>query len=489
MEISTAQERIEETDMNKEFSGQSVSNIPFSKIQTKGVKTLLGEPKKAVIKLALPMIAAMSLQTVYNFVDAIWVSGLGADALSAVGFFFPFFFMSMAIARGLGLGGGSAISRRIGNRDKKGAENVAVHTIVIMLLMAVVFTIPLFIFAEKIFILLGAGRTLTTTISYARIMFAGIPIIFFVNIAGAILRGEGDAKRAMFAMALGSGINIVLDPIFIYTLKLGVAGAAWATILSFFVTSLMLFNWLFLKKDSYVSFIFRKFRFKRKIVTDIFKVGLPASFQQLSMSFTMLIINLILVYIAGTDGVAIYTTGWRVATIATLPLLGIATAVVSVSGAAFGQGDFKKLNTAFIYALKIGIAIEVLIAIVTFLLSPQITAMFTRARGAARITDDLLLFLRIICLFYPTTAFGMFSSSMFQGVGKGVNALIATIIRTIILTLLFSVFFAFILKMELVGVWLGILAGNTIGAMINFLWAKKYICSLITARRFPILSG
>ena len=207
-------------------------NTSSPEIQTEGVKTLLDEPKKAIVRLALPMIVAMSVQTIYNFVDAIWVSGLGADALSAVGFFFPFFFMTMAIATGIGLGGGSAISRRIGARDKIGADNVAVHTVVIMFLAAVFLTVPLFIFAEKIFTLLGAGRALAMAVSYARIMFAGTLIIFFANIANAILRSEGDVKRAMFAMVLGAVINIVLDPIFIYTFGLGVAGAAWATSLS-----------------------------------------------------------------------------------------------------------------------------------------------------------------------------------------------------------------------------------------------------------------
>ena len=458
-------------------------NTSFPEIQTEGVKTLLDEPKKAIIRLALPMIVAMSVQTIYNFVDAIWVSGLGADALSAVGFFFPFFFMTMAIATGIGLGGGSAISRRIGARDKRGADNVAVHTVVIMFLAAVFLTVPLFIFAEKIFTLLGAGRTLAMAVSYARIMFVGTLIIFFANIANAILRSEGDVKRAMFAMVLGAVINIVLDPIFIYTFGLGVAGAAWATILSLFITSLLLFNWLFLKKDSYVSFNFSKFRFNREIVRDILRVGLPASAQQLSMSFTMLMINLILVRVGGTDGVAIYVTGWRVATIAILPLLGIATAVVSVSGAAFGQGAFKKINIAFMHALKIGIIIEVVVGIAVFFLAPQITAVFTRAQGASRIARDLIVFLRIMCFFYPATAFGMFSSSMFQGVGKGTNALIATIIRTVLLTLLFTALFAFILEMGLMGVWFGIVMGNTIGAVVAFLWAKSYIRGLSATMR------
>lgn len=458
-------------------------NTSSPEIQTEGVKTLLDEPKKAIVRLALPMIVAMSVQTIYNFVDAIWVSGLGADALSAVGFFFPFFFMTMAIATGIGLGGGSAISRRIGARDKIGADNVAVHTVVIMFLAAVFLTVPLFIFAEKIFTLLGAGRTLAMAVSYARIMFAGTLIIFFANIANAILRSEGDVKRAMFAMVLGAVINIVLDPIFIYTFGLGVAGAAWATILSLFITSLLLFNWLFLKKDSYVSFNFGKFRFNREIVRDILRVGLPASAQQLSMSFTMLMINLILVRVGGTDGVAIYVTGWRVATIAILPLLGIATAVVSVSGAAFGQGAFKKINIAFMHALKIGIIIEVVVGIAVFFLAPQITALFTRAQGASRIARDLIVFLRIMCFFYPATAFGMFSSSMFQGVGKGMNALIATIVRTVLLTLLFTALFTFILDMGLMGVWFGIVMGNTIGAVVAFLWAKSYIRRLSATMR------
>jgi len=469
--------------MNEQSSEKPISKMSPLRIQTEGVKTLLGEPKKAIIKLALPMIAAMSAHTIYNLVDAIWVSGLGADALSAVGFFFPFFFMDMAIARGLGLGGGSAISRRIGAKDKAGADSVAAHTIIIMLLATVAFTLPLFIFARNIFIMLGVGRTIDMTLSYARIMFAGTVIIFFSNIANSILRSEGDARRAMFAIILGSILNIGLDPIFIYTLKLGVAGAAWATILSMSITSLILFNWLFLKKDTYVSFSFRGFRFKKEIMRDIFKVGLPAALLQLSMSLTMLIINLILVRVGGTDGVAVYSTGWRIASIATLPLIGIATAVVSVTGAAFGEHNFRKINTAFMYALKIGIIIEVLIAIATFLLSPLITAVFTRAEETARIAGALLTFLRVMVLFYPTTAFGMLSSSMFQGTGKGMNALIVTIIRTVLLTPLFSIMFAIILDRGLPGVWFGIVVGNTIGAIIAFLWAKAHIRNLIAAER------
>ncbi len=468
-------------------ASKRISNEPSLDTETEGIKTLLGNPKKAIIKLSLPMIVAMSVQTLYNLVDAIWVAGLGADALAAVGFFFPFFFIAQGMANGLGVGGGAAISRRIGAKDKKGADSVAVHTMVIMVLLVLVFTIPLFVSAPQIFSSIGAKRSIDMAISYGRIMFAGSIFIFFSLIANAILRSEGDATRAMYAMMAGAGLNIVLDPLFIYVLNFGVAGAAWATVVSMTMSSIILSIWLFLRKDTYVSFHFRGFKFNRDILKDIFKVGLPSSIQHLSMSFTMLILNMVIVNVGGEDGVAVYTTGWRVVMIAVLPLLGMATAVVPVTGAAYGAGDFKKLNTAHSYAVKTGIMIGAVMALVTFILAPQITAVFTQAKEAARIADDLTIFLKAVAVFYPGVALGMFSSSMFQGTGKGMNALVVTIFRTLILTILFAFVFAFVLDMGLSGVWLGIVAGNLTGSVVAFLWAKVYVRGLLmSAHEKPI---
>ncbi|MDH5443440.1 MAG: MATE family efflux transporter [Hadesarchaea archaeon] len=465
---------------DKEYKN-NISNLPSQKTETEGVKTLLGEPKKAIIKLAIPLIIAMSVQTLYNLVDAIWVSGLGADALAAIGFVFPFFFMAVALSTGLGVGVGSAISRKIGARDKEGADNVAVHSIIIMLLFTVVFTIPLFVFAGDIFVLIGAGKTAGMAAAYGSVIFAGGIFIFFSNTANSILRSEGDVKRAMYAMMLGAGLNIVLDPIFIYTLDMGVAGAAWATIMSFGVTSILMINWLFLKKDTYVSFKFSNFKFNKKIVKDIFGVGLPASLSQLSMALTMIIINVMIVMVGlgSTDGVAVYTTGWRVAMIAILPLLGIATAVVSVSGAAFGAQSFEKLKVSHLYAVKIGVMIETVIAAATFIFAPQIAAVFTQSEGAAHIASDLTFFLRVMCIFYPAVSFGMLSASVFQGTGKGINALLATTLRTLILTPLFVVVLAFSFNIGLIGIWFGIVAANIIGSAVAFSWARLYIVKLL----------
>jgi putative MATE family efflux protein len=455
---------------------------------TAGVKILLGDPKRAIIKLSLPMIVAMSVQTIYNVVDAIWVSGVGADALSAVGFFFPFFFMIMAISTGIGIGGGSAISRRIGARDKKGADSVAAHTMILMLIMAAVFTVPLFIFAEGIFAAIGAGRVTDMATAYARIMFTGTAIMFFSNVSNALLRGEGDATRAMYALTIGAGLNIILDPLFIYTFGLGVAGAAVATVVSISIASFILFNWIFIKKDTYITITLANFRFRKDIVKEILKVGLPTAVSQLSMSFSMLFLNIIVVKAGGTDGVAVLSTGWRVATFASLPLIGIATAVTAVTGAAYGSNAFKKLDTAYMYAVKIGFIIELCIAVLTYVLAPYITVLFTLSEDAARITQDLITFLRIFCVYYPVISFGMFSSAMFQGTGKGVNALLVTVLRTVVLAAPLAYAFSLMINMGLPGVWWGIVTGNLLGATSAFLWARLYIRRLV-AYEEPTPSG
>jgi putative MATE family efflux protein len=447
-------------------------------VKTEGVTTLLGNPKKAIIKLSIPMIIAMSVQTIYNFIDALWVSGLGADALSSVGFFFPFFFMIMALAIGLGVGGSSAVSRRIGAQDKAGADQVATHTIVLMFIISTIVSVPFIVLIKPILIRMGAGNVVDTAASYARIMFAGTIVIFFSNNASALLRGEGDVKRAMYAMMLGAGLNIVLDPVFIYTLRLGVPGAAIATLISLCISGSILFYWICVKRNTYVTIRIRKFRFKASIVRDILKVGLPSSIQHLAMAASLFFINLIVVKVGGTDGVAVYTTGWRVAMFATLPILGMATAVTSVSGAAYGARDFKKLSTAHAFAVKIGFFIELVIAAATYLLAVQITGLFTMAEESARIAPDLILFFRILFVFYPTISLGMLSSSLFQGTGKGLYALIVTVVRTIVMVVPAIYILAIVLGHGLVGVWWGIVIGNTTGALLAFVWARLFIRQL-----------
>ncbi len=442
---------------------------------TEGVKILLGNPRRAIIQLALPMVIAFSVQTLYNFVDAFWVSGLGTDSLSAIGFFFPFFFMISSIAAGLGIGSSSALSRRIGAHDKNGADLVATHSLIITCAIGLILTIPCAVFTEVLFRYAGAGRVTGLATSYGRILFTAGVFSFFTFAASAVLRGEGDTKRNMYAMLLGALLNIVLDPLFIYALRLGVAGAAWATVVSIFISALLLGYWLFIERRSFVTITLRHFRFDRNIIRDIIAVGFPASVQQFSMSLSVLLVNFIIVRVAGTDGVAVFTTGWRINQFAILPLLGMATAVTAVSAAAFGGRAYDKLDAGFSYALVIGVIVETVIAVLVFILAFPLARLFTMAKDAARIMPEIVVFLRTMCLYYPTTAAGITGSAMFQGTGKGFISLIVTIIRTIVLTVPAAYLFAVVMGFSLPGVWWGFIVGNVSGGIISYIWARSYI--------------
>ncbi len=467
--------------VNGEAESRKFGAHPPTGKTTVGVDILLGDPKKAVIKLSIPIIVAMSVQTVYSLTDTFWVAGLGADALAAVGFAFPFFFIQMALTNGLGVGGGAAISRRIGARDKAGVDNVAVHTFVMMAILTVFFTALALYLVEDLFMYSGAGEVTGLGVAYARVLFMGSFVFFFSNSANSILRSEGDSKRSMQALVIGSVLNIIFDPIFIYTFDLGVAGAAWATIASYAISGVLMFYWFFVKRDTYVSFFFRGFKFDREIVRDIFRVGIPSSVQQVALAMTALLMNLIIVAVSSTDGVAVYSTGWRVATIAIAPLVGIASAMVSIGGAAIGENDYKKAKEAHIYATEIGILVEAAIGSLIFFFAADIAAVFTQAENAARIAPELTRLLKIMTFFYPSVAFGMLSASLFQGAGKGTSALIATLLRSLVMTPLFAVIFAYGFEWGLPGVWWGLVAGTVIGSVITFVWAQVYLRCMIKA--------
>ncbi|HEX3001744.1 MAG TPA: MATE family efflux transporter [Methanoregula sp.] len=298
---------------------------PGSRDMKEGIALLMGDPKKAIIKLSGPMIIAMLLMSTYNIVNAIWVAGLGSDALAAVGFITPLFMVLIGIGSGLGAGTASVISRRIGAKDKVGADNAAIHAIILTLVFSVVLTVPLILLTGPIVTLFGAGETTPLAVAYGQVVFLGMVLILFTNIAYAILRAEGDAKRAMYVMGASSVLNMVLDPLLIYTAGMGIAGAAWGMIISLLLVSGVLLYWFFVKKDTYVTLAWKDFTWDKRTLKDILGVGLPASSEFFLMSIIAIFINGLLVLTAGTDAVAIYTAGWRVVFFAIIPLVGIST--------------------------------------------------------------------------------------------------------------------------------------------------------------------
>jgi len=458
----------------------------FEKEVTRGVEILRGDPKAAVRKLSGPMIIAMLLMAVYNLADAIWVAGLGADALAGVGFVTPLFIILVGLSSGLGAGATSVIARRIGSRDKLGADNAAMHSVIISLAVSAVLMIPLVLFLRPILVLFGAGEVTGIAMEYGTIVFLGTVFFIVVQMAYAVLRAEGDTKRTMYAMAASAMLNVVLDPILIYGAGLGIAGAAWATVISITAVVLLLAYWFFIKRDTCVTRSFGEFSPDRRTFWDILGVGLPASIEFLLMSIETVIIIAMLVLISGTDAVAVYSSGWRIVMFAVVPLIGVSTSLVSVAGAAYGSREYEKIRVAFRYSLGIGVVITLITSLLTYLLAPQITSLFTYSAESAHLAPTFVLFFQTMCLFFPFAPLGMFSSSIFQGTGRGLTSLFINLLRNMVFIAVCAYILGIVLGFGEAGVYFGIVAGNILGGTIGYLWARAFISRLIlteTGRR------
>ena len=231
---------------------------------------ILGDPRKSLMVMVVPIAIGMLVQALNNLVDAIWVSSLGTGALAATGVVFPFFFILVGIGNGLGVGASQAIARRIGTGDRAGASAAAAQVMVIGLIVGVVMTAVFALLAEPIFTVAGAGPYLEETLAYGIPIMLCSPIYMVSFIFSALLRSEGAAKKSMYIQVAGVAAHMVLDPILIFGLDMGITGAAVASALAMVMASLMAVRY-YLSGDMYVRFSFRGFRFDRDLDRDILK--------------------------------------------------------------------------------------------------------------------------------------------------------------------------------------------------------------------------
>ncbi len=217
------------------------------------IKMITGDPERAIRSLSFPMMLIVILIIGYQIVDSVWVAGLGADALAALGFIMPIYMVMVGLGQGLGTGTTSLIARCIGAENKKRANNAGIHSILLTLILSIVIPIILLVFLKDILYAMGAASVLTLATEYGQIVFIGSFALLFNLIGSSILRAEGDMKRATYAIAVSSILNMVIAPVFIYTLKMGIKGAAIATIISSLVAAVAIFYWILIKKDTYSS--------------------------------------------------------------------------------------------------------------------------------------------------------------------------------------------------------------------------------------------
>ncbi|MEE1129765.1 MAG: MATE family efflux transporter [Methanobrevibacter sp.] len=445
----------------------------------KNVELMRGEPEIAVKKLAIPIMISMLLTASYNIVDGIWVAGLGQAAIAGIGFVTPIFMILNGVSVGLGNGATSSISRAVGAKNHDGASKSAIHSILIFLMASVLLTLVLLFIQEPLLKSFGAnGQSLIEGIKYGTPLFAGLFAFMFANGGSGILRGEGDMKRAMYAMIVSVVLNFVLDPLFIYVLGLGSAGASLATIISSLGSAIVIMYWILIKKDTYVDVTFKGFEFDFGVVKDILKVGIPASLDMFMMSLAMSFYLMFVASIGGEYGIAAFTSGQRLYLFGIMPLTAIASAVAAVSGSAFGARNWDYLSRTHIYGTKFAMMFSVAIMLALVIFAPQLSLIFAYTPETAPLIPEITNFLRIASFGLLLVGIGMPSSFFYQGIGRGTTSLCWTIIRELILTVSFTYLFGIVFGWGLTGIWVGLAVGRIIASVLNFTYARYTIRKL-----------
>ena len=402
--------------------------------KSKNIEMITGDPKKAIVKLALPMMLSMLLIMLYNIADSIWVAGLGPDALAAVGFITPLFMVLVGLGNGIGAGANSLIARNIGAKKLDQANNAGLHAIVLSIIVSLIFTVLIEVFMVPILQFMGAGHTIQYAMDYSYIIFG-----------------------------------------FIYVLNLGISGAAWATVVSATLSCLVMSYWIWVKKDLFLDLSPKNFSYSGHIMIDTLQVAIPSTLETIVFSALAIIINSMLVLAAGTTAVAVYTASMRIVQLAMIPLIGIGTAVLTVSGVAYGAHNYKNLQTSHSYSIKIGFAVSIALGAIMFVFSGPIAAVFSYTQASAGLASEIATAISVLSLFVLAIPHGIMSSMMFQGVGKGTYSLLITLLRSLILESVFAYLFCFVFGWGLPGIYGGVVFGCFLGGTIGYIWAKLFI--------------
>lgn len=433
------------------------------------IEILRGDPKKALIKLAVPMIFALLLISLNHIIDRIWVAGLGTDPLAAIGFVSPIFMIIIGIGNGLGAGSNSLIARYIGAKDHKKASNSALHSILIVSLGSLLIPLILIPFYDQIIFYMGASSVINYARDYGIILIVGTFAFLFNILFSSQLRAEGDMKKATFTMAAVDILNIIMDPIFIYTFNLGIKGAALATVLSSILPTIIAVYWLFVKKNTFLDYGIDNFRYNFGYIKDILTVGIPASLEQLIISLVNIILNSMLVIVAGTSIIAAFNISFTILQLGMMPCIAIGTAAITVAGVAYGAKEFDKVKTTCHYGIKISMMIAGIITALIIIFAPQVALLFTYSQSNAELYQLIIDVLRVVSVFLIVTPVGGICAMTFQGMGKGVISLILTIVRELIFVVVLSYIFGIILNLGVNGVLIGFIMGLTVGSIISFI--------------------
>ena len=446
------------------------------------VEMITGDPKKAINKLAWPLIASMLLIFLNNIIDSIWVAGLGPGPLAAIGYVTPLFMVLVGFGNGIGAGATSLISRYIGAEKKDDANNAAIHSAILSVVISLVLTVFFLLVLESLLKIMGASEVMGYAMDYGIIIFAFTAPILIPPIFGGAFRAEGDVKRATLPIAMVAVVNMILDPIFIYVFGWGISGAALATGLAPLVGLFMMLYWIFIKKDTYLSYNRKDFHNNFKMYKDILVVGIPASLEQLIMAALAVTVNYMLTLVSGSVAVAVYTAGWRIISLGLLPAIGVGTAAITVAGVAYGAKKYENIRTACRYSVKLGLISSIIVCILLFVFANQVAFIFSYSEASSHLEPLIASFIQLMCLFILYVPFGASAGNVFQGLGKGTTSFILTTFREFVLVLIFAYLLGFVFNMGERGIYYGMLLGGFLGSVMAYGYIELYVDRLIKGK-------
>lgn len=367
-------------------------------------------------KFALPAIVSTLTTSLYNLVDRVFIGqGAGPMAISGLALTFPIMNLLTAFGTLIGVGAATRVSIVLGMGDRDWAERILGNAIVLTLIIWGALTLGCLGFLHPLLRLFGGSEN---TIPHASAyLYIIIPGNIFSNISYSfcnIIRASGSPTRSMIIMLIGVGVNLVLDPLFIFGFGMGIRGAAIATVLSMFVASLFTLQF-FLKKDAYIRFKRKNIRLKRRIVRNILSIGMSPFLMNIAASAVALILNRRLVFTGGDLAVGAYGIINSYGILFVMFVLGLCQGMQPIVGFNYGAQKMDRAKHALFLSIKVGVMITTFGFLVLELFPETAVRAFT--------TDEQLIQmaktgLRYVFLLFPFVGFQIVTTNFFQSLGK-----------------------------------------------------------------------
>ena len=391
--------------------------------QEEKVSYMLSEPvPHLVCQMAVPTIISMLVTSFYNMVDTFFVGKINTQATAAVGVVFSVMAFIQACGFFFGHGSGNYISRKLGAKEFDEANVMAATGFFTAFFMGIVAAVVGLCFLTPLARVLGSTPTiLPYTKDYLRIILIGCPFMMSSLVLNNQLRFQGSASYAMVGIVTGGLLNMVLDPVLIFTCDMGVAGAALATIISQFVSFVLLF--LMSRKGGNIRIEFRNFKPTWALYKEIFRGGVPSLCRQGLASIAQICLN----HSAGTFGgvysdaaIAAMSIVGRISMFANSALIGFGQGFQPVCGMNYGAKQFGRVRQAFAFCVKYAAVFLVIVSAAGIIFAEPLVTCFRRED--AEVIRIGTLALRLQCIVFPLNAWIVMSNMMLQSIGKAARA-------------------------------------------------------------------